>query len=82
MTTSVDLPDALDQFIEDEVESEKYGSKSEVIRDAIRLLMRQEASIDPNMLSEKAQKKVDRSLEEINQEKKVKLKDIETRYDL
>lgn len=43
-TRNVSLPDELDQYIEAKLASGSYAHASEVVRDALRLLMEQEAA--------------------------------------
>jgi len=44
-TTSVTIGPQLDEFVGNLVESGRYGSTSEVVRSALRLLERQEAQL-------------------------------------
>ncbi len=42
MAVSVDLPKELREFVESEIEKGRYNSKSELLRDALRLKMANE----------------------------------------
>jgi antitoxin ParD1/3/4 len=44
--TSVSLSDHFDRFIDDQVKSGRYGSVSEVIRDALRMMEAREAKLE------------------------------------
>ncbi|MFB6159235.1 MAG: type II toxin-antitoxin system ParD family antitoxin [Candidatus Nanohalobium sp.] len=39
MAVSADLPEELERFVKEEVERGRYNSKSELLRDALRLKM-------------------------------------------
>jgi len=42
-TMNVSLPETLSEFVERELATGEYGSASEVVRDALRLLKREKA---------------------------------------
>ncbi|MDY6771163.1 MAG: ribbon-helix-helix domain-containing protein [Candidatus Nanohaloarchaea archaeon] len=52
MATSVDLPEGLEQAIEAELARGTYTSKSELIRDAIRHLLRDRDRVEDRQLAE------------------------------
>lgn len=45
-TTSLSIGEPLDQFVKEMVRSGRYGSNSEVVRSALRLLEQQEKQMD------------------------------------
>lgn len=48
-TMNVSLPRELAAFVEDEVASGEYGTASEVVRDALRLLRRERAAYEEKL---------------------------------
>lgn len=78
MATSVDLPSGLENAVEAEMERGRYRSKSELIRDAIRRLLREEGMLEDRELSEEVVERVKdaretpeedyRSMEEVQEE--------------
>lgn len=46
MATNIEVPDALDDSIEETYEARGYASKSEFVRDAIRQQLRELGEID------------------------------------
>ncbi len=63
-TTTVDIPEALENGIERELERGKYASKSELIRAAIRAFLEQEDMIVERTLSEKAKARIEEAREQ------------------
>lgn len=51
-TTSLDLPEVLNRFVESEVEEGRYTSKAEVIRYLIRKEMQERHSVDEKLSEE------------------------------
>ncbi len=45
MTISVDLGEKLEAFVTDLVENGRYGSKSEILREGVRLVQEREARL-------------------------------------
>jgi len=45
MPISADLGDALERFVDDLVKTGRYGSKSEVLREGVRLVQEREARL-------------------------------------
>jgi len=58
MSTSVDIPPGLEDAMEEELERGIYNSKSELIRDAIRTLLRQEGVLTETQLSDEAREAI------------------------
>jgi len=63
MTMSVDLPEGLEKEIDTEVGKDRYKSKSEFIRDAVRRLLDERNKIDHKRLSVEAQDRIDAARE-------------------
>jgi len=61
---SVDMPEALEQALDREVNEGIYSNKSEAVRDAVRRMLEERGKLDPNTLSRKAVEEIKKAREE------------------
>lgn len=64
MVMSVDMPEALEQALDREVNEGIYSNKSEAVRDAVRRMLEERGKLDPNTLSRKAVEEIKKAREE------------------
>ncbi|PSG98862.1 MAG: hypothetical protein BRC29_01915 [Nanohaloarchaea archaeon SW_7_43_1] len=66
MPVSTDLPDKLKKFVNDEVEKGRYNSKSELIRDALRLKM-MNRELDTDVIKGKTVERLEKALKDVEE---------------
>ncbi|QGA80785.1 type II toxin-antitoxin system ParD family antitoxin [Candidatus Nanohalobium constans] len=67
MAVSTELPEELERFVEEEVERGRYNSKSELLRDALRLKM-VEREFDTRGIEGRIGEKLEDVLKDVNVE--------------
>jgi len=65
MAISADLPSEMEKRIEDEIESGRYKSKSEFLRDAIRLKLI-ESDLELRVISDSTRNKLMKRIEDLD----------------
>lgn len=66
MAVSTDLPDELERFVEEEVERGRYNSKSELIRDALRMKM-MNRDLDTGIIKGETVEKLEKALKDVEE---------------
>lgn len=61
---TVDVPDGLEQEIEEEVGRGRYQNKSELVRDAIRRLLEEREKVDRKRISDDVMNRIRRASEQ------------------
>lgn len=64
MVLTVDVPDGLEQEIEEEVGRGRYQNKSELVRDAIRRLLEEREKVDRKRISDDVMNRIRRAREQ------------------
>lgn len=64
MAVSVDLPEELQNFVEEEVERGRYNSKSELLRDALRLKMANR-DVDTDVITGRTVERLEEALKDV-----------------
>jgi putative addiction module CopG family antidote len=64
MVLTVDVPDGLEQEIEEEVGRGRYQNKSELVRDAIRRLLEKREKVDRKRISDDVMNRIRRAREQ------------------
>lgn len=64
MAVSTELPEELERFVEDEVERGRYNSKSELLRDALRLKM-MSRELDTGIIKGETVEKLEDALKDV-----------------
>ena len=67
MAVSADLPEELERFVEREVERGRYNSKSELLRDALRLKMANR-ELDTKVIRGSTVERLKEALKEVEEE--------------
>ncbi|MFB6209257.1 MAG: type II toxin-antitoxin system ParD family antitoxin [Candidatus Nanohaloarchaea archaeon] len=78
MAVSTDLPDELERFVEEEVERGRYNSKSELIRDALRMKM-ENRKLDTDVIKGSTVERLEKALRDVERGNTLTPEEVERR---
>ena len=79
MAVSTDLPEELRKFVEEEVERGRYNSKSELLRDALRMKM-MSRELDTGLIKGETVERLKRAVESVEEGKTYSAEEIKERH--